>query len=116
MRIHNLYAGPDGETHFRDVEGECTDARPWGNLSKCLPTTGMMFVEASGSTLADWHPAPCRQYVIILSGNSEVTASDGERRVFTAGDVVLVEDTTGKGHTTRLFVDQLHRAVFLPAE
>jgi hypothetical protein len=46
MRIHNLYAGPDGETHFRDVEGECTDARPWGNLSKCLPTTGMMFVEA----------------------------------------------------------------------
>ncbi|MGA7265670.1 MAG: cupin domain-containing protein [Stellaceae bacterium] len=116
MRIHNLYADPDGETHFRDVEVECTDGRPWGNLSKCLPTAGMMFVEASGSTLADWHPAPCRQYVIILSGNSEVTASDGERRVFTAGDVVLVEDTTGKGHTTRLFVDQLHRAVFLPAE
>jgi hypothetical protein len=26
MRIHNLYAGPAGETHFRDVEVECTDA------------------------------------------------------------------------------------------
>jgi hypothetical protein len=29
MRIHNLYAGPHGETHFRDVAVECTDARPW---------------------------------------------------------------------------------------
>jgi hypothetical protein len=66
MRIHNLYADPDGETHFRDIEVECADARPWGNLSKSLPTGGMTFVEAAGSAFADWHPAPCRQYVIVV--------------------------------------------------
>jgi len=116
VRIHNLYADPDGETHFRDIEVECADARPWGNLSKSLPTGGMMFVEAAGSAFADWHPAPCRQYVIVLSGEVEVTASDGERRAFKAGDVVLVEDTTGKGHLTRMSGDGLHRAAFVPAD
>ena len=45
-----------------------------------------------------------------------VTASDGERRAFKAGDVVLVEDTTGKGHLTRMSGDGLHRAAFVPAD
>jgi hypothetical protein len=30
-----------------------------------------------------------------------VEVSDGEKRVFGPGSVLLVEDTTGKGHITR---------------
>jgi uncharacterized cupin superfamily protein len=50
--------------------------------------------------LQDWHPAPQRQFVIILSGQLEIGFEDGSKRVFGAGDARLVEDTTGKGHTT----------------
>jgi uncharacterized cupin superfamily protein len=37
----------------------------------------------------------------VLEGEFEVSASDGETRRFGAGSVLLVEDTTGKGHMTR---------------
>jgi uncharacterized cupin superfamily protein len=39
--------------------------------------------------------------MVMMRGAIEVTVSDGESRTFAAGDVILVEDTTGKGHTTR---------------
>jgi len=54
----------------------------------------------------DWHPAPRRQFVIILSGQLEIGFSDGTKQVFGPGDARLVEDTTGKGHTTRVHGSQ----------
>ena len=54
----------------------------------------------------DWHPAPRRQYVIILSGQLEIGLGDGTTRRFGPGDARLVEDTTGQGHTTRVVSDE----------
>ena len=31
----------------------------------------------------------------------KITASDGESRVIKAGEIILVEDTTGKGHLSQ---------------
>jgi len=36
-----------------------------------------------------------------LGGQLEVRASDGNKRTFTAGDAVLMEDTSGQGHSSR---------------
>jgi hypothetical protein len=36
--------------------------------------------------------------VISLAGGISITASEGETRHIGAGEIVLVEDTTGKGH------------------
>ncbi|MFN0073065.1 MAG: hypothetical protein ACKVVP_16395 [Chloroflexota bacterium] len=54
-------------------------------------------------TFLDWHPAPRRQFVIIVSGQLEIGFEDGSKRVFGPGDARLVEDTTGKGHTTSTY-------------
>ena len=51
----------------------------------------------------DWHPAPRRQFVIILTGQLEIGLGDGSKHVFGPGDARLVEDTTGKGHTTAVY-------------
>jgi hypothetical protein len=48
----------------------------------------------------DWHPAPQRQFVFIISGSLEIGFEDGSKKVFGPGDVRLMEDLTGKGHTT----------------
>jgi hypothetical protein len=40
--------------------------------------------------------------VIILSGQLEIGLGDGSKQVFGPGDARLVEDTTGRGHTTRV--------------
>ncbi len=48
------------------------------------------------------HPAPSRQIFITVRGEYQVTAGDGAPRKFPAGSVLLLEDTTGSGHSTRI--------------
>ena len=43
--------------------------------------------------------------MLYLAGEIEVEASDGEVRRFGPGSVTLVEDTTGKGHRSRVVGD-----------
>ena len=45
---------------------------------------------------------PRRQFVLGLVGELEVEVSDGEVRRFGPGSVILVEDTSGKGHLSRV--------------
>jgi hypothetical protein len=40
-----------------------------------------------------------------MTGRCEFEAGDGERRRAQAGDVVLLDDTTGRGHRTRVLGD-----------
>src|SRR5262249_19573547 len=51
---------------------------------------------------AEPHISPGRQVFCTLRGEYEVAASDGTTQRFPPGRLLLLEDTTGKGHTTRL--------------
>ena len=106
MKIHNLYTDAAGESHFRDLEVEWIETRRGSKLSKKLPATGVIFRETAAEHNVDWHPAPRRQFVIILQGQLEIGLGDGSKHVFGPGDARLVEDTTGKGHTTRVHGNQ----------
>ena len=46
------------------------------------------------------HTAPGRLFHILLTGSWTMQTSDGETRDFHPRDIVLVEDTAGKGHMT----------------
>ena len=72
---------------------------------KGLPAKDISFRVWPVGEAFDWHPAPRRQFVIILSGALEIGFEDGSKHRFGAGDARLVEDTTGKGHTTRVVGD-----------
>jgi hypothetical protein len=56
---------------------------------------------APGS-VTDWHTAPRRQYVITLTGTGEIEVAGGKKFAVGPGHIDLVEDTTGKGHITRV--------------
>jgi len=101
MRIHNLYVDADGETHFRDIEVEWKHEGRGGKTSATLPATGIIFRQTPGTYDYEWHPAPRRQYIINLDAGVSIQASDGETRIIGAGEVILVEDTHGKGHFPR---------------
>lgn len=113
MRIHNLYVDSSGETHFRDVEIDWVTEGPGGRLSEHLPATGIIFRETTGDYDLDWHPAPRRQYIINLDAGVRITASDGESRVIGAGEVILVEDITGKGHLSQAVESRLRHSIFV---
>jgi len=116
MRIHNLYTDANGQSHFRDIEVEWVEETRSGKLSKPLPATGIIFREVPPTYDLDWHPAPRRQYIINLDAGVEITASDGETRTIGAGEVFLVEDTTGKGHLSKAIDGKIRNCIFVPIE
>jgi hypothetical protein len=116
MRIHNLYTDENGESHFRDIEIEWAEERRGSRLSKRLPATGIIFRETQPDNSLDWHPAPRRQYIVNLEAGVKLTASDGESRIINAGEVILVEDTTGKGHLSQGIGNKVRRSLFIPVE
>lgn len=113
MKIVRLYTGADNESHFEDIELELNSN---GRLEASVlqPAHGIVFRFAPTTYLSDYHPVPKRQYVITLSGEVEIETGDGTVRCFGPGDVMLAEDTTGRGHITRVVGDQPRRYAFIP--
>ena len=107
-----LYADNLGESHFADIEIDLTlteyaPPAPPLELSSITPAKQFGFMNAPAGWASDWHPASERNIFFVLSGEWEVTASDGETRRFSAGSVLRVEDTTGKGHKSRVISESL---------
>src|SRR5262245_65084893 len=57
---------------------------------------------------------PGRQYVINLSGESEVEVGNGTKRKLGPGDIYLADDTTGQGHISRAVGNQRRVFVTIP--
>src|SRR5438477_10037831 len=116
MRIHNLYTDSSGQSHFRDIEVEWVEETRGGKLSKRLPATGIIFRQVPPTYDLDWHPAPRRQYTINLDAGAQIRASHGESRVIGAGEVIRLEDTTGKGHLCTAIHGHLRHRIFVPVD
>ncbi len=106
MKYVRLYTDKNGDSHFEDVEAEMSlinfaPPTPPLGVSAPLPSTSMVFASTPVGWYGEPHPAPQRLVIIYLAGEMETTASDGEMRRFGPGSVVLVEDTSGKGHASR---------------
>jgi hypothetical protein len=63
------------------------------------------FLELPVGWYGDWYPTPVRQWLILMTGECEFEAGDSEKMIRKAGDVVLLDDTTGKGHQTKVLGD-----------
>ena len=116
MKITRIYADEKGESHFQDVEVEFEAPTPSGRVSARQKATGIIFREVPPDYDLDWHPAPRRQYIINLDAGVQLTASDGESRRIKAGEVVLVEDTWGKGHLSKAVDGKLRHCIFVPID
>jgi hypothetical protein len=107
MRCLRIYATPDGESHFGDVDIATISAPLFANeapfeLSAHYQASRIRFVRVpAGVREAGWHTPPGRVLAVWLDGVVEFETSDGEQRRVSAGGFVLVEDTHGKGHISR---------------
>ena len=105
-----LYADAEGESHLEEIEIELASTEyaapaPPLDLSSFTPATQFGFMRAPAGWASDWHPSSARNVFFVLTGEWEVTASDGEQRRFAAGSVLLVDDTSGRGHASRVVSD-----------
>ena len=106
-----LFTDAQGETHFEEIQStldrvDFAYGMPPVFVSEEIAAQASSFFGAPAGWESDWHPSSGRHLFAVLTGAWEVTASDGERRTFSKGDVLLVEDTTGKGHTSTVISEE----------
>ena len=113
MTYTRLYTDELGESNFEEVVVPLDGEGIVGYISKEFNVRSLQFRLNSADYDWDFHNAPARQFVILLDGEIEITSSSGETRIFCGGDILLVEDTEGKGHRTRNLVKQARRSLFV---
>lgn len=113
MRVTRIYTGDDGESHFEDVEVPLRDFGDLGRISEQFPVSGLMFREVDADYDFDFHTAPRRQYVVNLDAAVDIEVGDGTRRRIGAGEILLAEDTTGRGHRSIAVDGQPRRCLFI---
>ncbi len=108
-----LCTDSNGESRFEQVKLPLDDNGLIGYLSDRYEVKDLQFRINDADYDWDFHNAPARQFIILLDGEIEITTSRGETRKFSGGDVLLVEDTQGKGHRTKNVRQQVRRSVFI---
>lgn len=114
MQITRVGLSASGGSEFGEIDVGLADHGEIGRLSEPWPAANVVFRENDPGYDYDWHNAPQRQFIVLLDGEIEVEVTSGEKRRFTGGDVLLVEDTTGSGHRTRSVGGRLRRSIFIP--
>jgi quercetin dioxygenase-like cupin family protein len=106
VKYHRIYADAQGGSHFDTVTVEqslasgAPPAAPF-YVSGDKPATKYRFYTFQPGWIGDWHQSPTRQFLALMSGAVEVETTDGTVRRMGPGDLVLLEDTSGRGHVTR---------------
>ncbi|KUJ79781.1 cupin [Ruegeria profundi] len=121
MQYLKLYADPDGESHWDDINVEVEErsfAPPAQaiEISKPEYVRQTMFLRLRSGWNEPIHPTPVAQRLVCLAGTIRVTASDGNYRDIGPGDVWQMEDKFGKGHHTKVTSDEDFEAVIIQFE
>ena len=105
-----IYTGTDGQSHAEEIELKITS----GNASEMMKATGVQFRRQPPGYFNDWHVGPRRQFIITLSGRGEIEVAGGRKIALEPGRIELIEDTTGKGHTTRVVGSEDRVSIAIP--
>jgi hypothetical protein len=124
MHAHytRIFTDGQGESCFEDVTIELSQAFSVQSIEalSSAPFLGSEGTFWVGSTTA-WnggalHTAPRRFIIVGVQGEYSVTTSTGVTRRFPPGSVLLVEDTSGSGHSTTTLSDGFAFCVAVPTD
>ncbi len=106
-----VFTDGGGVTRFADITIDLAPAvfappAPPLAVSEAVGASAVLFAHFPAGWQDAAHPAPARQYVMVLSGEFDGTAGDQTRRM-RAGDIALMEDTGGPGHGMVALTDVL---------
>ena len=91
--MYRIFSDSDGESHIEELRLE-----DHPELEAMTNVSEVKVQKFDGSRDMPLHPLPERRLIVHLSGEVEITTSDGSKQILRAGDVRLMEDLTGKGH------------------
>ncbi|MET3980218.1 hypothetical protein ABIB62_002441 [Mucilaginibacter sp. UYP25] len=112
FKVTRVYTDEHGESCFDKIEYPLTDKGPIGHLSDNVGVKQVQFRKVPAG-YNDLHNAPQKQYVVLLDGGVQIETSTGEKRDFQQGEVLLMEDTTGKGHRSSNLEQRERSSLFI---
>jgi hypothetical protein len=99
MRVFRIYTKASGDSAVEVRRVPMTGSeRP---MSATFACDSIFFRETPEGHVQDYHKAPRRQLIFLVSGLLEIETSEGRRVLCRPGDLIFAEDSTGKGHITR---------------
>jgi hypothetical protein len=101
VKVTRLYTGTDGKTKVEEFEIPLKPRDGGSEVAPSVPVTSLQVRRTTEKYNLDWHPAPRRQLVVTLSGESEIELEGGRKIRLGPGHILLAEDTTGQGHISR---------------
>ena len=114
MNVPNnkLYSDDLGESHFEAVTIPLHEAGMIGSLSDEIEAKNRSFVRSIRRMIGT--STTLRNGSILLCWMERLKSKPPpERRQFKAGDILLVEDTTGKGHRTKNILSVARKSIFV---
>ncbi len=101
IKITRIFTGSDGKTKLEEFEVPLKPRDGGTELSELVPVTSVQFRRTNQDYFIDWHPAPRRQFIVTLAGESEIELEGGKKVRLGPANILLAEDTTGQGHISR---------------
>lgn len=101
FRVLHLFGGDDGESHLELKELPRTGGTPGRSVQTRLYATDVEMGDALPGDFIDFHGVSSPRFLIVLSGQLEIGLGDGSKHILSKGDIVLANDVTGRGHTSR---------------
>ncbi len=100
MKMPSLNVDSNGESYFGEFES--TDPAK-GNRPREHEVAYWQFWETQPGHFQDFRSIEDPCCFAVLAGKLMITSSLGESRHFARGDVVLMQDISGKGHAVRTY-------------
>ena len=108
MGIFRMYTGTDGQSVMEELKED-------DPIVESLKTCSGCSLQINGqSEFGEFHPAPRRRWMTMISGQIDIQMADGTIHSFGPNDLRLWEDVTGTGHKTRFPVPSVSISMPLP--
>lgn len=107
LSFSRLVPESDGESRFEAIAIPVTlqnfapPAQPF-SVSPLSQATQCGFLHIPVGWVGEMHPSPMRMWIFVLEGEMQFEASNGEARRIAPGSALLLEDTVGRGHVSRV--------------
>lgn len=120
MIIPRVWTDGLGASHFADLDlpealMPTVVGLPDMRSTNAIPADNFRLVTTTPPAMArGWHPAPARQFVIVVKGAIVVEVSGGETRQLDTRSMIFFEDVSGRGDLNRIVDDREIVLAFLP--
>lgn len=107
LSFSRLVPTSDGGSRFDSIaipvmlQNFAPPAQPF-SVSALSQASQCGFLHLPAGWVGEMHPSPIRMWIFVLEGEMHFEASNGEAQHIKPGSALLLEDTAGQGHVSRV--------------